>query len=64
MNVNIGQWLARRAFMTPTREAYVDGDTGLRLSFADFILGHDDFGNLAQGEPFADLLPDSLAHPI
>ncbi len=35
MKNNIGLWLRKRAFMTPEREAYVDGDTGLRLSFAE-----------------------------
>ncbi len=35
MKNNIGLWLTKRAFMTPSREAYVDGATGLRLSFAE-----------------------------
>ena len=33
MDNNIGWWLAKRAFLTPTREAYV-GDDGERLDFA------------------------------
>lgn len=33
MNVNIGDFLARRAAVTPDREAYVDPQTGLRLTF-------------------------------
>ncbi len=35
VKTNIGLWLRKRAFMTPAREAYVDGDTGVRLSFAE-----------------------------
>ena len=34
MENNIGWWLTKRAFLTPSREAYVDGDTGERLTFA------------------------------
>jgi len=33
MNVNVGDFLARRAAVSPDREAYVDTSTGLRLSF-------------------------------
>jgi len=34
MNVNIGDFLTRRAAVTPEREAYVDPQTGLRLTFS------------------------------
>ena len=34
MENNIGWWLAKRAFLTPAREAYV-GDDGERLTFAE-----------------------------
>ena len=34
MDVNIGSFLARRADISPDREAYVDSATGFRLSFA------------------------------
>ena len=34
MNVNVGDFLARRAAVTPDREAYVDPQMGLRLSFS------------------------------
>ena len=34
MDVNIGSFLARRADISPDREAYVDSATGYRLSFA------------------------------
>ncbi|MCB1644821.1 MAG: long-chain-fatty-acid--CoA ligase [Pseudomonadales bacterium] len=34
MKTNIGQFLARRAFLNPDRAAYVDGLSGERLSFA------------------------------
>lgn len=32
---NIGAWLAKRAFLMPEREAYVDGNGGDRLTFAE-----------------------------
>lgn len=35
MENNIGWWLTKRAFLTPDREAYVDGDGGERLTFAE-----------------------------
>ena len=35
MENNIGWWLAKRAFLMPEREAYVDGDGGERLTFAE-----------------------------
>ena len=35
MDNNIGWWLTKRAFLTPEREAYVDGDGGERLTFAE-----------------------------
>ncbi|MDA0761133.1 MAG: long-chain-fatty-acid--CoA ligase [Proteobacteria bacterium] len=35
MNVNIGSFLARRADISPEREAYVDVATGTRLTFAE-----------------------------
>ncbi len=35
MENNIGWWLTKRAFLTPAREAYVDGDSGERLTFAE-----------------------------
>ena len=35
MRNNIGGWMAKRALLTPEREAYVDSDAGLRLTFDD-----------------------------
>lgn len=35
MNTNIGRWLARRALLSPNRDAYVDGLTLDRLSFKE-----------------------------
>ena len=35
MRNNIGGWMAKRALLTPEREAYVDSDAGLRLTFAE-----------------------------
>ena len=35
MQRNIGLWLAKRALMNPQREAYVDGDLDVRLTFAE-----------------------------
>ena len=35
MRSNIGAWMTRRAHLTPAREAFVDGDLGLRLTFAE-----------------------------
>ena len=35
VKTNIGDWLARRALLTPNREAYVDGLTLERISFAE-----------------------------
>ena len=35
MENNIGWWLTKRAFLMPQREAYVDGDGGERLTFAE-----------------------------
>ena len=35
MRINIGEWMAKRALLTPTREGYVDSDLGLRLTFAE-----------------------------
>lgn len=35
MDSNIGGWLAKRAHLTPRREAYVDSDTAERLTFAE-----------------------------
>ena len=35
MRNNIGLWLTKRAFLSPDREAYVDGDSGLRLTFKE-----------------------------
>ena len=35
MENNIGWWLTKRAFLMPEREAYVDGDGGERLTFAE-----------------------------
>ena len=34
MENNIGWWLTKRAFLTPDREAYVDGGGGERLTFS------------------------------
>ena len=34
MKNNIGLWLAKRSLLSPNREAYVDGNTGLRLTYA------------------------------
>ena len=33
MHKNLGGFLTKRAFLTPEREAYVDSQTGLRLTF-------------------------------
>ena len=33
MKNNIGLWLTKRALLTPSREAYVDGNSDLRLTF-------------------------------
>ena len=35
MDNNIGWWLTKRAFLMPAREAYVDGDSGERLTFSE-----------------------------
>ena len=35
MQRNIGLWLTKRALMNPQREAYVDGDLDVRLTFAE-----------------------------
>ena len=35
MQRNIGLWLTKRALMNPGREAYVDGDLDVRLTFAE-----------------------------
>lgn len=35
MKINIGAWLTRRAFLSPDREAFVDGVSLDRLSFAE-----------------------------
>ena len=35
MQKNIGEWMTKRALLTPAREAYVDSDLGLRLTFAE-----------------------------
>ena len=35
MRNNIGEWMTKRALLTPAREAYVDSDLGLRLTFAE-----------------------------
>jgi O-succinylbenzoate-CoA ligase len=35
MQNNVGLFLTKRAFLSPDREAYVDGDLDLRLSFAE-----------------------------
>lgn len=35
MTINIGDLLARRAFLNGSREAYVDGNAGLRLTFRE-----------------------------
>ncbi len=35
MRQNIGEWMTKRALLTPAREAYVDSDLGLRLTFAE-----------------------------
>ena len=35
MRRNIGLWLTKRALMNPGREAYVDGDLDVRLTFAE-----------------------------
>ncbi len=35
MKRNIGQWLTKRALMNPAREAYVDGNLDVRLTFAE-----------------------------
>ena len=35
MKTNIGDWLARRAMLTPNRESYVDGQSSERLTFAE-----------------------------
>lgn len=34
MKNNIGLWLAKRSLLSPNREAYVDGNTGVRLTYA------------------------------
>lgn len=43
--VNIGSILARRAFLNPQREAYVDSHTGLRLTFLELNQGSNRIAN-------------------
>ena len=35
MRQNIGEWMTKRALLSPARQAYVDSDLGLRLTFAE-----------------------------
>ena len=35
MQNNLGLFLSKRAFLSPTREAYVESDGSLRLTYAE-----------------------------
>ena len=65
MQRNIGQWLTKRAFMNPGREAYVDGNLDVRLTFAELNARSNRIANafvaagIQKGERVALLLMNS-----
>jgi len=65
MQRNIGQWLTKRAFMNPDREAYVDGNLDVRLTFAELNASGNRLANacvaagVQKGERVALLLMNS-----
>lgn len=66
MENNIGWWLTKRAFLTPDREAYVDGDGRERLTFAELNARCNQTANallaagVAKGERVGLLLMNSV----
>ena len=65
MQRNIGQWLTKRALLNPGREAYVDGNSDVRLTFAELNAGSNRVANafaaagVGKGERVALLLMNS-----
>ena len=49
MKNNIGLLLSKRAIINPDREAYVDGKTGSRISFAELDSRSNRFANALKG---------------
>jgi O-succinylbenzoate-CoA ligase len=45
VNINIGNLLTRRAALNPEREAYVDGNSGVRLTFRELNLRSNQLAN-------------------
>ena len=65
MKTNIGLFLTKRALLSPTREAYVDSKSGLRLTFTDLNLRTNQVANalsaagVEQGDRVALLMMNS-----